>query len=64
MNADRQRLAAARAGFIIQGTTLRQWCQANGVDPGYAHKALSGANRGPSAIALRDRICRAARHNG
>jgi hypothetical protein len=61
MEENRERLARARAGFIMQGTTLRGWCQANGVDPGYAHKALSGVNCGPAAIVLRERICVAAR---
>jgi hypothetical protein len=53
-------LTVAKAGFILQGTTLRGWCKRNGVDPGYAHKSLAGRLNGPSAVLLRDRIIEAA----
>jgi hypothetical protein len=53
-------LATARAGFILQGTTLRGWCRRNGVDPGYAHRVLAGKLDGPAAKNLRLRITSAA----
>lgn len=49
-------LTDARAGFILKGSSLRQWCRDNGVDPGYAHKVMAGRLNGPAAKALRQRI--------
>jgi hypothetical protein len=49
-------LLQVRAGFVLGGTTLATWCRANGIDPGYAHKALAGKTNGPKARQLRDRI--------
>lgn len=52
-------LPQIRAGFVLRGTTLRAWCLKNSVDPGYAHKVLSGKTAGAKALALRSRIERA-----
>jgi len=49
-------VADVRGRFVLQGTSLRAWCLHNGIDPGYAHKALSGRNKGPGALKLRSRI--------
>jgi len=49
-------LPQVRAGFVLKGTTLRQWCLINGVDPGYAHKVVAGKTNGPKARALRAKI--------
>lgn len=55
-------LSEVRAGFIRQGSSLRQWCRSNGVDPGYAHKVMTGQTNGPAALALRERITNASLH--
>lgn len=52
-------LAQVRAGFILKGTTFKAWCRAEGIDPGYAHKAVAGKLNGPSAQVLRQRIINA-----
>lgn len=52
-------LPEVRAGFVLQGTTLRAWCLKNSVDPGYAHIVLSGKSNGPNAQELRARIVQA-----
>lgn len=54
-------LFEVRGEFIRRGTTLNNWCRSNGVDYSYAHKALRGINRGPSAQALRQRLINASR---
>lgn len=51
--------ARAKAGFVLKGTTLRQWCRSAGVDTGYATKALTGKQSGPKARELSARILRA-----
>ena len=53
-------LAKVRAGFILQGRTLKSWCVGEGVDYGYAHKVVDGKTNGPKARALRARIVEAA----
>lgn len=54
-------ISAVKAGFILKGTSMRAWCQAQGVDTGYASKALAGKQSGPKAQALKDRIIQASR---
>lgn len=49
-------LSQVRAGFVLRGTTLHAWCRKHKIDPGYAHKILSGKNSGPSAILLKRRL--------
>lgn len=53
--------ARAKAGFVLQGITLRQWCRSVGVDTGYATKALTGKQSGPKARQLCERILQASR---
>lgn len=45
--------ARVRAGFILRGTTLTDWCRANDLDPGWASNILKGNARGPRALRLR-----------
>lgn len=52
-------LAMARAGFLIQGTTLTHYCRANGIDPSWAWKVLKGEHLGTRSLALRSRILEA-----
>lgn len=52
-------LAQARAGFLLQGTTLTHFCRANGIDPSRAWKALKGEHRGKRSLAIRARILEA-----
>lgn len=49
-----------RAGFVLQDTSLRQWCIAHGVSPQNAASALRGGWRGPAASRLIRRMARAA----
>lgn len=49
-------LAAVRAGFIVQGTTLTQWCRSHGVDPSWAFKVMKGEHLGTRSQALRRRL--------
>ena len=53
-------LPRVRAGFILQGSTLKAWCREERVDYGYAHKVVDGKTDGPKAQALRARILAAA----
>ena len=53
-------LARVRAGFILQGSTLKAWCRGERVDYAYAHKVVDGKTNGPKAKALRQRIVAAA----
>lgn len=55
------KLAQVRAGFIVQGTTLAQWCRNNGVDPSWAWKVLKGEHLGQRSLALRRRLLTASR---
>lgn len=45
-----------RAGFILDGTTLNQWCKENGVHRSYAERALDGDVDGPKANELAWRL--------
>lgn len=51
----------ARAGFILHGTTLTQWCALHKVHRTYAIQCLNGERDGPRARALRQRLLEAAR---
>lgn len=55
-----QLVRRVKAGFILQGTSLRQWCRAHGMHGQNALVALRGGWRGPSATRWIKRICRAA----
>ena len=50
-----------KAGFMLRGTSLTAWCQANKVNPTNARAALIGSWRGPKAKSLCDRLRRASR---
>ncbi|HEL7676555.1 TPA: hypothetical protein UL918_000912 [Stenotrophomonas maltophilia] len=50
-----------RAGFLLQGTTLTQWCRENGTHISNARGALLGTWDGPKGRDMRSRIVRAAR---
>ena len=45
-----------RAGFLLKGTTLTEWCRSNSVDQGFASNILKGNSRGPRSLALRRRM--------
>ena len=45
--------ARVRAGFMLKGTTVTEWCRANGVDQGWASNILKGLSRTPKALRLR-----------
>ncbi len=49
-------LQAVRGAFIMNGTTLTEWCRSNDVDPARAWRALQGKASGPAALKLRARI--------
>ncbi|MDZ4378783.1 MAG: hypothetical protein U0973_11580 [Xanthomonadaceae bacterium] len=49
-----------RAGFIVQDTTLNEWCKANAIKAPNARTCLVGSWDGPTARQLRARICEAA----
>lgn len=49
-----------RAGFVLQGKTLTEWCRANGTTVTNARAALLGTWNGPKGRAMRSRIVKAA----
>ncbi|MCW5723480.1 MAG: hypothetical protein KIS81_00815 [Maricaulaceae bacterium] len=51
-----QLLRETRTRFILAGSSLKAWCDAHGVNSGYASVALDGRRNGPKAKALRARI--------
>ena len=51
---------AVLAGFILQGSTLGQWCRANRVKHSNARACLFGSWNGPKARELRQEIVAAA----
>ncbi|MGN7832641.1 hypothetical protein ACTJI2_13625 [Pseudoxanthomonas sp. 22568] len=50
-----------KAGFILQGTTLTQWCRENGTNISNARNALFGTWNGPKGKAMRLRVVKAAK---
>ncbi|AVL53258.1 hypothetical protein CEP88_12000 [Roseobacter denitrificans] len=56
----RQRHRQVRAGFIVQGTSLQEWCRSAGVKRQNADKALLGQWQGEKASNLVQRILAAA----
>lgn len=52
-------LRQVMAGFVRRGTTLTQWCRANGESRVHARVALLGQRNGPKAQALRARLVQA-----
>lgn len=55
-NAQHQRNQRIRAGFVLQGSSLRDWCLHNDVQPQNAHRALKGQWTGIKASDLVKRI--------
>ena len=53
---DRDVRARVRAGFILKGTSLTEWCRENGVDQGWASNILKASPRGTRARTLRRRM--------
>ncbi len=49
-------LLQVRAGLTAKGSSLNAWCQRQGVQRSYAHRALTGETNGPAALALRERL--------
>lgn len=49
-----------RAGFIVQGTSFKRWCQEQNIKPSNARDALIGRWDGPKGRALRARLVKAA----
>jgi len=45
-----------RAGFILQNTTLGEWCRKNGFPPTNAKACLHGTWGGPRGIKMRERL--------
>ena len=50
------RYQKVRAGFIVQGTTLTQWCQSNGTHIQNVRDAFFGRWIGPKATELIKRV--------
>lgn len=53
--------ARVRAGFLLQGTSLTEWCRSNGTHVSNARGALLGTWNGPKGKAMRTKIIKAAR---
>lgn len=53
--------ARVRAGFLLQGTSLTEWCRTNGTHISNARGALLGTWNGPKGKAMRNKIIKAAR---
>jgi lambda repressor-like predicted transcriptional regulator len=50
-----------RAGFVLQGTSLTEFCREQGLDRRHVHSALSGRWKGPKANALAQKVFAASR---
>ena len=50
-----------RTGFLLQGTSLTEWCRSNGTHISNARGALLGTWNGPKGKAMRNKIIKAAR---
>lgn len=59
-DAGKVRYQQARAGFILQGTTLNEWCRQHGAHIQNVRDAFFGKWNGPAAEALVARITQAA----
>lgn len=55
-----QLLVQVRTGFILQGTTLTEWCRENDTHISNARNALIGTWNGPKGKAMRARLVKAA----
>ncbi|OQW67454.1 MAG: hypothetical protein BVN35_20325 [Proteobacteria bacterium ST_bin11] len=45
-----------RAGFILQNSSLGEWCRNNGIQQTSAKACLHGTWGGPKGMAMRDRL--------
>lgn len=57
-------LQLVRGLFVIQGTSLKSWCEENGIKLQNARHYLLGNRNGPVACEWRERIVRAAKNEG
>jgi hypothetical protein len=55
------RYQRVRAGFILQDTSLNQWCQENRTNIQNVRDAFLGRWQGPKATELRERVALASR---
>jgi hypothetical protein len=60
-DAGKDRYQAVRAGFVLRGTTLNEWCRLNGVHIQNVRDAFLGRWQGPKAAELRQRVILASR---
>ena len=56
----KERYQSVRAGFILKGTTLTNWCRQNGSHIQNVRDAFFGRWKGPGATELIERVTRAA----
>lgn len=49
-----------RGGFVMNGSTLTQWCRSNNIQPQNARSCLAGAWDGPKGRELRKKLIIAA----
>lgn len=52
VSGSRDLYLAVRAAFILRGTTLNEWCKANGLNRQTVEKALKGERYGRRAEAI------------
>lgn len=52
-------LRKVRAAFVLQGSSLQNWCKQNGTHNSNARNALIGSWDGPAGKAMRARIVKA-----
>lgn len=56
----RDLLAQVRAGFLIQHTTLAEWCRKQGTHPSAVRQAIYGTWAGPKGRSIREAVLKAA----
>lgn len=49
-----------RAGFLVQDTTLTDWCRAQGIHTSAVRQAIYGTWAGPKGRAIKAKVLRAA----
>ena len=52
----RRQFQSVQIGFLKQGTSLYKFCKANGIDKGYAFRALKEQRTGEAAQKLKQRL--------
>lgn len=53
-------LAAVRAGFVSQQTSLSSWCRTERITRPWVDQVLTGRRKGPRASAMVQRVMKAA----